>query len=199
MVFYLFLFLSAGAVNSLPFSSLSNRRVIQTRLLSSSDTTTNCYDERQPGIYVLGLQNGKYYVGKSIMNVTARVQEHFLTGGSAWTKLHQPKEQLIPILNASDDLESSERAETLERMWMHGIDNVRGWQYTTTKLNEYNYESIFREMCERKDLCRKCGRQNHMASSCNYRDLATWVEPGRLPNREMILQGGDTRKKKGSG
>ena len=197
MMVIFFLFLTASifsGIISLPFSKIINRRALQIRLSPSFVTTTD-YD-RQPGIYVLGLDNGKYYVGKSIMNVTARVQEHFLTGGSAWTKQHHPIEQLTPIVNTSDDLESSERAETLERMWIHGIDNVRGWQYTKIKLNENNYESIFRQMCERKDLCRKCGRQNHMASSCNYRDLASWVEPGRLPNREMILQGGDTRKRK---
>ena len=186
------------SVLSLPFSSLSSQRFIRAIHTKSSrflSTTTYC-DEREPGIYVLGLKNDKYYVGKSMLNVTARVQEHFLTGGSAWTKTHQPIEQLTPILNASDDLESSERAETLERMWSHGIESTRGWKYTKIVLYEFDYESIFREMCERKDLCRKCGRQNHMASSCNYRDLASWVEPGRLPNRERILQGGDTRRTK---
>ena len=82
------------------------------------------------GIYVLQLEGARVYVGKSMSNVTTRVLEHFTSGGSAWTKKFQPLTQIQPITKPTEDLESWERAETLERMWQHGIDNVRGWGYT---------------------------------------------------------------------
>eukprot|EP00596_Hydrurales_sp_CCMP1899_P007002 CAMPEP_0119034754 /NCGR_PEP_ID=MMETSP1177-20130426/1764_1 /TAXON_ID=2985 /ORGANISM="Ochromonas sp, Strain CCMP1899" /LENGTH=384 /DNA_ID=CAMNT_0006992437 /DNA_START=258 /DNA_END=1413 /DNA_ORIENTATION=+ len=158
-------------------------------------------DEREvlpysPGIYVLELENNGIYVGKSNQNVEARVKEHFNSGGSAFTKRFKPLSQLLTLTPATADLESYERAETLEQMWVNGISNVRGWQYTKIDLTEFEYESIFRQMCERKDLCRKCGRENHMMSSCNYDSLASWIGQGNLLNREMLLKGGDMKKKK---
>jgi hypothetical protein len=107
-----------------------------------------------PGVYVLELENNCIYVGKSNQNVEARVKEHFNSGGSAFTKRFKPIRQLQPLTQPSVDLESYERAETLEQMWVHGIKNVRGWQYTKLFLSEFEYESVFRQMCERKDLCR---------------------------------------------
>jgi hypothetical protein len=35
-----------------------------------------------------------------------------------------------------------------------------------------------------------------MMSSCNYNSLASWIGQGNLPNREMLLKGGDIKKKK---
>lgn len=107
-----------------------------------------------PGVYVLELENKCIYVGKSNMNVDARVLEHFNSGGSAFTKKFKPVRQLPTLTQPSTDLESFERAETLEQMWVNGIKNVRGWQYTKLYLSEFEYESVFRQMCERKDLCR---------------------------------------------
>lgn len=107
-----------------------------------------------PGVYVLELENKCIYIGKSNQNVDARVKEHFNSGGSAFTKKFKPLRQLEPLTQPTTDLESYERAETLEQMWVNGIKNVRGWQYTKLYLTEFEYESIFRQMCERKDLCR---------------------------------------------
>lgn len=107
-----------------------------------------------PGVYVLELENKCIYIGKSNQNVDARVKEHFNSGGSAFTKKFKPIRQLEPLTQPTTDLESYERAETLEQMWVNGIKNVRGWQYTKLFLTEFEYESIFRQMCERKDLCR---------------------------------------------
>jgi hypothetical protein len=109
-----------------------------------------------PGVYVLELENKCIYIGKSNQNVDARVKEHFNSGGSAFTKKFKPLRQLEPLTQPTTDLESYERAETLEQMWVNGIKNVRGWQYTKLFLTEFEYESIFRQMCERKDLCRYC-------------------------------------------
>jgi hypothetical protein len=140
------------------------------------------------GVYVLRLDKDRYYVGKSD-NVDKRIYEHFhLGGGAAWTKKYKPLERLHPITPTITDLESFERAETLDRMWQHGVENVRGWQYTSQKFTEFEYESIFRQMCERKDLCRKCGGAGHMISSCSSLKLAPWIGEGTLMHREKHLR-----------
>ena len=40
-------------------------------------------------VYVLKLEQNKYYVGVS-KNVYKRIQEHFNSNGSQWTKLYNP-------------------------------------------------------------------------------------------------------------
>lgn len=40
-------------------------------------------------IYILQLEQGKYYVGKTT-NYAFRFERHFSSGGSAWTKKYKP-------------------------------------------------------------------------------------------------------------
>jgi predicted GIY-YIG superfamily endonuclease len=40
-------------------------------------------------IYVLELVEGKYYIGKT-NNPGFRIEQHFLSGGSSWTKKYNP-------------------------------------------------------------------------------------------------------------
>ena len=77
------------------------------------------------GIITLVFLNFKIYLkiilldlGKTIReDISDRVNEHFndKRGASDWTRMHKPKYWLAPITNISNDLESWERAETLER------------------------------------------------------------------------------------
>ena len=55
------------------------------------DITENGYRE-ECSIYVLELEDGKYYVGKSENpeNPYNRIQIHFKKNGSEWTKFHLP-------------------------------------------------------------------------------------------------------------
>jgi predicted GIY-YIG superfamily endonuclease len=76
-------------------------------------TTTN--------IYVLHLQGGAYYVGKSD-DPMRRYQEHLDGRGSAWTKLHRPIAVERVIAGASP---FDEDKITKELMAKHGIDKVR--------------------------------------------------------------------------
>ena len=55
-------------------------------------------------IYVLQLEKGKYYIGKT-NNINARLNNHFLNGGSEWTKLYKPT-KLIEQIENCDDYES---------------------------------------------------------------------------------------------
>lgn len=193
------LILLDAANGFVPLFRVPRHGIQQSRCTASSEDQGDDQTQNQQslsGVYALRLEGDRYYVGKTT-NFTARLNEHFTSGGSAWTRRYPPIEQVRLIVEPTSDLESTERAETLERMWLHGIENVRGWRYTTTaKLTEGEIEDAFNQLCERKDLCRKCGRDGHMIASCTSRDLAKWVGNNRLPNKEMILQDADTRKKR---
>jgi len=47
-------------------------------------------------IYILELENKKYYVGKTT-NPDFRLQQHFNSSGSQWTKKYKPKKVLAII------------------------------------------------------------------------------------------------------
>jgi hypothetical protein len=71
-------------------------------------------------------------------------------------------------------MESWERAETLTRMFKHGIRRVRGWLYTTRFLSQSQVESAYQQICEKFDLCRKCGRNDHFIHQCKADCRAPW-------------------------
>ena len=52
-------------------------------------------------IYILELSRGKYYVGKST-NPEVRLENHFQSNGSTWTKKYKPKRVLELIPNCDD-------------------------------------------------------------------------------------------------
>jgi cellular nucleic acid-binding protein len=113
-------------------------------------------------IYVLRLQGGKYYVGKS-ENVAKRYQQHLAGSGSAWTKLHRPVSLVKTIENVSP---FQEDAITKEYMEKYGTDNVRGGCYTQIELDDFQKETLNREKWGAKDLCTKCGRSGHFVKDC---------------------------------
>ena len=114
-------------------------------------------------IYILKLQHGKYYVGKTD-NIEKRIQQH-INGTCSWTKKYKLilVEQIIP--NASD---FDEDKYTKEYMDKFGIDNVRGGSYVTEELDEGDKYSIQREIWGAKNLCKQCGRSGHFIKSCTF-------------------------------
>ena len=77
-----------------------------------------------------------------------------------------------PITQEMDDLESWERAETLELAHKYGIEKVRGHTWTQNILTEQKKNEFIGQIRERKDLCRKCGSPDHMISSCRSKNKA---------------------------
>ncbi len=73
-------------------------------------------------IYSLKLTTNKYYIGKTD-SPNFRLQDHFDSSGSAWTKKYKPISihQVLPDMNDHD-----EQRITQEYMNKYGIDNVRG-------------------------------------------------------------------------
>ena len=113
-------------------------------------------------IYSLKLQSNKYYIGKTD-NPNFRLENHFASSGSAWTKKYTPISihQVIP-----DQGNHDEQRVTQEYMAKHGIDNVRGgpWVKITLSLTEKAF--IQNLINGEQDKCFQCGSGDHFANSC---------------------------------
>ena len=97
------------------------------------------------GVYVLLLDNGKIYVGKS-NNIRRRINCHIKKCGAKFTKLSNVKYILNPITPPINNLDEWEKLETLMQMKINGVNNVRGYCYCHCK--EYN-ESLVNSITKR--------------------------------------------------
>jgi hypothetical protein len=113
-------------------------------------------------IYILRLQGGKYYVGKT-MNVAKRYQEHVNGQGAQWTRLYKPisVEQTIPNASPFD-----EDKMVKECMAKYGIENVRGGSYVQEELSEFHMDALNMEIWAAQDKCTQCGRKGHFVKDC---------------------------------
>jgi hypothetical protein len=113
-------------------------------------------------IYILELESGKYYIGKSD-NVEERVSAHFDGKGSVWTKRYSPIEVIETIDNCD---EFDEDKYTKRYMAEYGIDNVRGGSYTTMSISQEDRSILERELATAYDLCFKCMKRGHFSKDC---------------------------------
>lgn len=137
------------------------------------------------GVYVLRLEGERYYVGSS-SDVASRVASHRARSGAAFTRKFGVVEELAPRTVRTDDLESWERAETLARMREHGVENVRGWLYTTVRLSASQRASIREQLRERFGQCRRCGGSGHYIAQCALRGAQPRVLSDRRLERETV-------------
>lgn len=114
-------------------------------------------------IYVLLLEGGRYYVGKSD-NVANRYKQHLGGSGSAWTRKYKPISLVKTIANVSS---FEEDKVTKEYMSKYGIDKVRGGSYVEIQLSEFHMDALKMEIWAAKDLCTQCGRQGHFVRDCH--------------------------------
>lgn len=130
------------------------------------------------GVYVLERPDGVYYVGKSC-NIRGRIRQHAEGGGASCAKVEGEgrARRVLPLTQACEDLEAWERAEVLARMRKHGIGRVRGWMYTSPELSEAQREHAFGQVCEKFDLCRRCGLRGHFAVDCRARAASREARP----------------------
>jgi predicted GIY-YIG superfamily endonuclease len=118
-------------------------------------------------IYILRLENDKWYVGKS-HNPAKRYTSHMNGTGSVWTLKYKPLELFKVIENVSP---FQEDAVTKEYMSDYGIDNVRGGSYVTLELSPQQKESIQKEIWSMRNLCNQCGSAEHWVNKCNRRTV----------------------------
>ena len=126
------------------------------------------------GVYSLEDTSGHMYVGKSA-DVERRVEAHRSGNGTQFVG-RDFRVAANYTDGPRDDLESWERNETLTRIYKHGVERVRGWMFVSVELTEQQRRDAFAQVCEKFDLCRRCGRNSHFADQCFARSKATWAE-----------------------
>ena len=115
-------------------------------------------------IYVLKLENDKYYIGKTDKMVKERFNEHLSGYGSVWTALNKP----IEIIESKENPDTfDEDKYTKIYMSKYGINNVSGGSYVTIELPEYQFKSLEQELCTSKNKCFKCHGNGHFADKCD--------------------------------
>jgi len=120
-------------------------------------------------IYILQLENNKYYIGKT-ENPDFRLKSHFNSNGSVWTKKYKPIKVLKLISNCNN---FDEDKYTKEYMKKKGINNVRGGTYCKIKLDNDEINLIQKEINGATDCCYICGSVQHFAGNCdnNYDNI----------------------------
>jgi len=88
----------------------------------------------QPILYILLLENNKYYIGITL-NLNQRLAQHFTGEGSQFTKKYKPLE-VHKIIYNNDINESYENKITLEYMHKYGYENCRGGSWCSLKINK---------------------------------------------------------------
>lgn len=120
-------------------------------------------------IYILELENKKYYVGRSKKKTDAgiqsRIKQHFNQGqlAAAWCKKYKPT-KIIEI--KKNQTVYDENKWTKIYMQYYGIENVRGGDYVRVKLPKGDIEKLQRELDGANDRCHRCGETGHFIRFC---------------------------------
>ena len=117
-------------------------------------------------IYALKLENNKYYIGKT-NNPSFRIERHFNSEGSAWTKKYKPIE-LIELIPDCDNYD--EDKYTIKYMKKYGITNVRGGSFCEIRLTENNMSTLKQMIQSSGDKCFICGLSGHYAKECKKKE-----------------------------
>lgn len=116
-------------------------------------------------IYVLELQNDKFYIGKSTIDHLGRaLKSHFDGHGSSWTNHHgvvRVKDVFFDANNDDDD------KYTMQMMQTYGIDNVRGGTYLDVDLDTKHKKFLEHEIVWGGETCFRCNRVGHFVEGCN--------------------------------
>lgn len=131
-------------------------------------------------IYILLLEQKKYYVGKT-SNPEFRISRHFALDGSAWTKIHRPVKilEVIPDCDAFD-----EDKYTKICMSKYGIDNVRGGSFCQLKFDDSTRQLLERMLHSATDKCYTCGETDHFVTNCDSENLDVYNQ--KYSNRSQV-------------
>ena len=128
------------------------------------------------GVYVLGFEGLPFsrYVGYS-ERIDARIEKHRNGGGATCLKGAINIVRLPTLTATGSSPDSWEREETLTQMFLHGVDNVRGWHYCTpSALFPTLRQEAVKNICSHRSLCTRCGGSGHFIKDC-IGQISKWM------------------------
>lgn len=137
-------------------------------------------------IYLLTLEQGKYYVGRTV-NPERRMLEHLEANGSGayWTSMYKPVKLTIIKRNA-DPFDEDKYVKLY--MSKKGIDNVRGGSYSASVLPNQAVRQLLSEIQNATDRCFKCNQAGHFAKDCLGEKKLTVMNTPEVTKKSLTVK-----------
>ena len=117
-------------------------------------------------IYILELENDKFYIGRTNC-LKRRLSDHINGNGSVWTKLYKPQ-KVLKVFETKNPF--FEDMIVLSFMKRYGRENVRGGSFSMIVLNNNMDLMISILMKNAFDECLRCGG-SHFVKDCGRSDI----------------------------
>jgi len=189
-------------------SALVNTTTVNTTTVNNNaDSKPLCY------IYVLFLEQDKYYIGKSLKpmsrtgdHLAATIFDKSLCGsssGSGWTRMYPPV-KILEVTPSYDEFDEDRFA--LRYMKNKGIDNVRGGSFCELNLSRENVVTLEKMLAGAGDKCYYCGSSDHFINACPQKNMRripqkqrkTTVKAKDMPKSKILKYYGTTQLLKNS-